>query len=213
MTLLGWKVSGADDPYGPSTDDGGTAVLVQAATRAEALRQGASDLNADSADCLAERVPELDELDADDFVRGQMALGWGLPCEYCHSIVYEGWTDGEDEEEEADLSFSRRWLVRRGALYCSTQCCLQQLRDQRSYRENEWNVVAEAVARWPGIEIVDADGLTFGEGDYSRQVVGHVRFRFPGGHGQVHWTRYSPTVAVERRDLAAWEQFAAACKG
>ncbi len=205
MTALrAWKVSA-------EVDDGDMETILHAGSADAARQRGAWEFNTDEEVVAVKRYPRFDGLVGNALTYAMLALGWGFPCNKCGRVVYDsGLEEDDDSDWESDGPSlpSPRHLVRHGDVYCSSECCIARLRELRSYRENQWGVVADAVQRWPGIEITDSSGLTFGKDAHRNQVVGRVEFRFPGGRGSVSWCRYSPHVNVQARDVEAWEAFA-----
>lgn len=207
--LLAYVVSVESDSF-----DEPEIVVVHAADEADARRRGFREMSDsyDETELTVRRAPEFDGItDPRELSREMLRNGWWFTCSECERRVD---SEGGDEEEDDDGELlPPRWPVvsRGGAVYCSRRCLAEYLRERRRYLENEWNVVAEAVAKWPGIEVVERGGSYFSQEKERRSEgpVGRVEFRFPGGLGTVSWCRGDKTVGVQLRDHEAWEAFEA----
>lgn len=123
-------------------DDEGRMVVVYAATPGKAKRLGAGELDYSEWTSLhAVRQPQFDGLGGDALIRAQLADGWWFGCASlrCQKQV-------RDDEEGCVA----KYVVRNGCVYCSSACCLRELRRQRDARIREWNAVERAVQQWPG---------------------------------------------------------------
>ena len=207
MSALAWVVK----PNSDSHDEDMGSHVVHAPTRNKARALGCGLLDLDYTEVQAKRAPQFDGLTGSQLTRAQLADGWYLPCGGCDTVLT---SDGEvsyPDDDTDEIATAGRYVFRGSDVYCSSSCCMDRMRDEQRYRENEWETVREACERWPGIEVVLWSGLTFGEDENRNAVVGSVRFRFPGGLGQVGWVRLARSVSVELRDHEAWQVFAEAC--
>lgn len=133
-----WKVW---DDY----DEDGRMVVVHADTRGKAKRLGAGQLDCSEWTSLnATREPGFDGLHGDDLIRAQLRAGWWFGCAayHCQKVV----RDYSDDEE----NFVARYVVRRGNVYCSSECCIAELRRKVHERVKTWKALELATARWPG---------------------------------------------------------------
>jgi len=188
--LRAWKV---EDPF----DDEGRALIVHARSRSQARAFGQGELDAEYINLHANRAPEFDDLDGDELIRAQLAAGWWMGCHGCQEHVRAEQVEGEVYDEGLRAA---PYVLRNGGVYCSSKCCLKQLRKERAARVATWNALADAMGRWPGIEILHVWPSIGGTS---------ITFKFPGGEWAVTWTVGDDTVQAIESDVAAWERFAA----
>ena len=185
-----WKVG---DPF----DDEGRQVVVYATKRSEAKAFAQGELNAEYIDLEAHRAPEFDGLGGDELIRAQLAAGWWMGCYGCYEPVRAEEEEGEVYDE---CHRAAPYVLRNGAVYCSSKCCLKQLRKERDSRMATWTAVADAMGRWPGIEILHVWASIGGVS---------LTFKFPGGEFPIDWNYGESEVRAIESDVEAWERYAA----
>lgn len=171
------------------------------------------------------RAPQFDGLDGADLARAQLACGWWFHCWECeHQLDADGLINcGEREckccdcgdEHCSNCGFDQHCvelpIVDGFAVFCSRYCWHAWMWERGRIRGNRKAVQIEALERWPGIELVDANGSELDPRKPGRSC-GAVDFKFPGGAGTVHWVRGCAIVNVQARDIDAWKVFSEACR-
>lgn len=134
-TYKAWKVEARDE------ED--RAVIVHAASRLQAKRCGASELDTAEPYVLlrARRAPEFDGLGGSDLMRAMLEHDWYWECLGCYRVVSSS-VEGH--------------VIRDGDVYCSTACCLKWLRKARAERIRKAAALRQATEKWPDAEIVSA---------------------------------------------------------
>jgi len=205
--MKAWK---AEYPF----DEEGRAIIVFAFNRADAKAmahcRGDEIGDGEWTDLRVTRAKEFDHLDDEDghvLLRAQLAMGWWFRCSGCERNVSDDDMDDMKDDDGNPLTP----VFRGGDVWCSASCCIAYLQTIRSYRVNEWEVVREAVERWPGIRIVRSSGHSCTR-EPPYKAVGSVTFMFPGGEYPVDWLRGEETLRVYQEDAAKWRVYAANCR-
>lgn len=121
------------------------SVIVFAETRGKARAAGAGELDAAYIDCTALRAPAFDGVTSEEeLMRMQLALGWWFGCMGPKCDVHVC-----DEDNDGHLT---PYVLRGGSVYCSSACCIAQLRKERQERVSLWNALERATA-WLGPDV------------------------------------------------------------
>lgn len=159
-----------------------------------ARREGASELNTEFEYVECRRAPEFDQYAEIGEVPIQVLIGhgWRYKCFGCGTTVHKYSEDDEGNELELYYPDDNR-------VYCSLQCCSEEIERNNEQKRREREVVNAALERWPGIEIV-----------YSNVYMDPqlVEFKFSGGLYKCTWRMGQSFVSVSKTDVEAWKKFA-----
>ncbi len=204
MKAVAWKVEW-------DGSEGTAAEVVFAETAAAAL--SLADTDELEEDTRATRVPRFDGCrPGADLARAQLADWWEFGCDDCgHRVDGDGCMQCEEDGE----GLSRDPFVSgAGAVYCDRGCYLNRYAGFGRSAGNRLGACLDAVEKWPGIEIVSANGIEYSQEKefHNSRAVGGIDFRFPGGVGVARWVRGDARLSVDHRDRDAWMAFAEDCK-
>jgi hypothetical protein len=137
-------------------DDECRVVVVHAETRSAAKSLGLAELSEfgcpEWIDLRVTREPGFDGIYGDELIRAQLAAGWYMECGDCREHVR---SEVEDEAyDEGHLSAP--YILRDGVVYCSTKCCLKQLRRERQRSIDKREAIERATLAFPGVPVLDA---------------------------------------------------------
>ncbi len=153
MSEAGEKAWCVEDPW----DDECRKVIVHGSTRGVAKQIGLAELSEFSypewISVRVTRAPSFDGIYGDELTRAQLAAGWYHGCYTCREHVRseEGLEESYDEGHR-----SAPYVLRDGYVYCSSKCCLKELRRQRQALMDRWEAIEKATLLWPGVPIIDA---------------------------------------------------------